>query len=780
MEAKEEVSTEEDPKKEGEGEKHKGFGFVHFALEADAAKALEGLAKTKIGGRKLKGEFALRKHTKIDTANMKTLAKASAASAKPVKAKLIPAVAKPKASKLVLVTFAKTTENSKNLDETFNKKHLYKKVRKFGSVEELEFPLNGNEMMARIRYGRFEEAAEAVKKLHNHTFKGYKIAAEQEKDDSRQQTSSVKAHRLIIRNLPFSITSAKLDAQFGQFGKICEIVLPTKPNGQLKGFAFVQFEEKTAAEAAMAALNGEEIGGRAVAVDWAVGKSLYEQIVKSEQQQENGENDDEEDEEVDVEGDDEESGGADNDESEIVDVENDDEDTAGASTESEEGRTVFVRNIAFETSEEALLQKFTAQFGPVEYCKLVVDPITKASRGTAFIRFVSAALAEKAVKASAGLSQDDLAASSAASTTVNLDEGLEELKRKRTGRNFQSTIIDNDMCGLDDSNGIVLDGRALLVVLAVNREEAGQLRLQKSADTHSSDRRRLFLVQEALIRPASDAAKKFWSPADIAEREAFIKSRMKDLRINPNFVISNERLSLRHLPTALDEAQLREVMQTAVDGALQLIRGGKAAGLLSEEEGRENALKAKPRIVQVKIVRASEKDKAAAGPKDDVRIGRSKGYGFVQWSQPSHALAVLRYLTNWAPETWNKVAPEVFGRRRAAEKKKPAKGKKGAVASANTAPAVPIVEFAMDKMAVLNRKDLTFVKASSLPKKSNATSARGLKKAAKRNLSGQQPASQPPAKAAKGPAPKTQSHPQKTQQRSVTKPNRGGKGKKRN
>jgi hypothetical protein len=152
----------------------------------------------------------------------------------------------------------------------------------------------------------------------------------------------------------------------------------------------------------------------------------------------------------------------------------------------------------------------------------------------------------------------------------------------------------------------------------------------------------------------------------------------------------------------------------------------------------------------------------------------------VQWSQPSHALAVLRYLTNWAPETWNKVAPEVFGRRRAAEKKKPAKGKKGAAALANTAPAVPIVEFAMDKMAVLNRKDLTFVKASSLPKKSNATSARGLKKAAKRNLSGQAPASQPPAKAAKGPAPpKTQSHPQK-QQRSVTKPNRGGKGKKRN
>jgi RNA recognition motif-containing protein len=72
--------------------------------------------------------------------------------------------------------------------------------------------------------------------------------------------------RLFIGNLSFDVTEADLRAAFEPYGAT-EVVLPND-GGRPKGFAFVEVEEGQA-QAAISALNGKELQGRAIAVDEA-------------------------------------------------------------------------------------------------------------------------------------------------------------------------------------------------------------------------------------------------------------------------------------------------------------------------------------------------------------------------------------------------------------------------------------------------------------------------------------------------------------------------------
>ena len=56
------------------------------------------------------------------------------------------------------------------------------------------------------------------------------------------------------------------------------------------------------------------------------------------------------------------------------------------STDVKEGKTLFIRNVSFDSTEEALQDLFE-QFGDMEYCKLVVDKRTGHSKGMAFVKF---------------------------------------------------------------------------------------------------------------------------------------------------------------------------------------------------------------------------------------------------------------------------------------------------------------------------------------------------------------------------------------------------------
>jgi RNA recognition motif-containing protein len=80
-------------------------------------------------------------------------------------------------------------------------------------------------------------------------------------------TVSVKVY---VGNLPYTFDDKKLKELFLPFGAISEAtVIQDKYSGRSKGFGFVTFDEKEAADKAISEMNDKEIQGRAIKVNEA-------------------------------------------------------------------------------------------------------------------------------------------------------------------------------------------------------------------------------------------------------------------------------------------------------------------------------------------------------------------------------------------------------------------------------------------------------------------------------------------------------------------------------
>jgi RNA recognition motif-containing protein len=76
--------------------------------------------------------------------------------------------------------------------------------------------------------------------------------------------------RLYVGNLPYSVDSSELQDLFSQHGTVTSAqVLSDRDTGRSKGFGFVEMDTDEAAQAAIEALNGKEMGGRALTVNEA-------------------------------------------------------------------------------------------------------------------------------------------------------------------------------------------------------------------------------------------------------------------------------------------------------------------------------------------------------------------------------------------------------------------------------------------------------------------------------------------------------------------------------
>ena len=75
--------------------------------------------------------------------------------------------------------------------------------------------------------------------------------------------------RIYVGNLPYSATEEEVRALFSQHGEIISVAMITdRETGRLRGFCFVEMEDD-AAEAAIEALNDQEMGGRTLRVNEA-------------------------------------------------------------------------------------------------------------------------------------------------------------------------------------------------------------------------------------------------------------------------------------------------------------------------------------------------------------------------------------------------------------------------------------------------------------------------------------------------------------------------------
>ena len=70
--------------------------------------------------------------------------------------------------------------------------------------------------------------------------------------------------KLYIGNLSYDVTDADLQQLLGQHGTVeSAVVIMDKMSGRSKGFGFVEMSSDAEAQAAIAALNGKDHGGRA-------------------------------------------------------------------------------------------------------------------------------------------------------------------------------------------------------------------------------------------------------------------------------------------------------------------------------------------------------------------------------------------------------------------------------------------------------------------------------------------------------------------------------------
>ncbi len=78
------------------------------------------------------------------------------------------------------------------------------------------------------------------------------------------------ARKLYVGNLTYETSSSDLQNLFGQHGTVQSAqVITDRDTGRSKGFGFVEMDSDAEAQAAITAMNGQEVNGRALTVNEA-------------------------------------------------------------------------------------------------------------------------------------------------------------------------------------------------------------------------------------------------------------------------------------------------------------------------------------------------------------------------------------------------------------------------------------------------------------------------------------------------------------------------------
>ena len=77
-------------------------------------------------------------------------------------------------------------------------------------------------------------------------------------------------NKLYVGNLPYSVRDSDLEQSFSQFGAVTSAkVMMERDTGRSKGFGFVEMGSDAEAQAAIAGMNGQSLGGRSCVVNEA-------------------------------------------------------------------------------------------------------------------------------------------------------------------------------------------------------------------------------------------------------------------------------------------------------------------------------------------------------------------------------------------------------------------------------------------------------------------------------------------------------------------------------
>ncbi len=77
-------------------------------------------------------------------------------------------------------------------------------------------------------------------------------------------------NKLYVGNLPYTVRDEDLQQSFSQYGSVSRAkVMMERDTGRSKGFGFVEMGNDAEAQAAIAGMNGQSLGGRSITVNEA-------------------------------------------------------------------------------------------------------------------------------------------------------------------------------------------------------------------------------------------------------------------------------------------------------------------------------------------------------------------------------------------------------------------------------------------------------------------------------------------------------------------------------
>ena len=215
-------------------------------------------------------------------------------------------------------------------------------------------------------------------------------------------------------------------------------------------------------------------------------------------------------------------------------------------------KEIFIRNIGYSTSEEKLKELFT-QIIPeksIEFCLLCKDKETQNSKGSAFIKLTK-----------------------------------ESYNKVMSLYNDYSTKKRN----FNEMNPFELDGRYLKLFDAMTREELKNL--EKEKDKKNTKRNKTYLYY-GLSKETISKFKEFEkiTEKDKEKRERLIQIKKENFYSNPNFHVSETRISFRNLDKNIDENILKE----------------KINEVLEEDENIKKEYKNQKLIKQIKLLKEDD------------------------------------------------------------------------------------------------------------------------------------------------------------------------------
>ncbi|KAI1551906.1 RNA-binding protein RRM domain [Pyrenophora tritici-repentis] len=133
-----------------------------------------------------------------------------------------------------------------------------------------------------VEFANAADAAKAQKEMHEYELDGRQLNVDfstpRAKPDANGGARANKygdkrsppSNTLFLGNVSFECSNESIQEVFAEYGSITRVSLPTdRDTGALKGFGYVDFSSQQEATAALEALNGQDIGGRAIRIDYA-------------------------------------------------------------------------------------------------------------------------------------------------------------------------------------------------------------------------------------------------------------------------------------------------------------------------------------------------------------------------------------------------------------------------------------------------------------------------------------------------------------------------------